>query len=381
MDAPRDFWWNNITGPHVFVTSVADALVENKMVLLKVPADLPWRHSMRGAIRAVFLDKTDSSEAVIEEIDMVDDNPENIEPGRFILNRYASTSISRGYRERSKVTIQEYIAAKKVIRNRILWVKGLTGKHAEKWIKFCRGFLQASSESGLFVLEIHGEIAISETHLLKYIDFSEYVSSYDVQLFNSLLLDGQKTYSNIWKNYISTSAALVSGTDVEISALLINIVDFRKNSVLDGIKVIAEMPEFFRRGVEGDSNHVLRHFRNNNMVELQHRMWCSQVQVLFPIIELERVKIVEKWKDNLQEALNHNSVTQYGESLKDARDIEIGSLCYMMKHRGNGGLYLLNIPEEEERRRIELLHVCRNRLAHAACCTPIQIAELLNVNK
>ena len=43
----EEFWWNNITGAHVVVSKVADALLENKMVILKVPSDLPWRHSMR----------------------------------------------------------------------------------------------------------------------------------------------------------------------------------------------------------------------------------------------------------------------------------------------------------------------------------------------
>lgn len=99
METPwEEFWWNNITGPHVVVTNVATALLENKMVVLKVPSDLPWRHSMRGAIHTAFQERTDSSEIVIEPIDIIDDNPENIEPGRFILNRFASSLVSRGYR-------------------------------------------------------------------------------------------------------------------------------------------------------------------------------------------------------------------------------------------------------------------------------------------
>lgn len=378
MDTPWDFWWNNITGPHVLVTSVANALLENMMVALKVPADLPWRHSMRGAIRSLFQDRIDSSEVVIEAIDIVDDNSDNVEPGRFILNRYASSSVGRGYREKSKVTIQEYISAKEVIKNRIIWVKGLAGGTAEKWIKFCRGFVHASVEKGLFVLEIHGKIKISGARMLKCIDFSDYVSNYDVQLFNGFVLDGLEEYSDTaWKKYISTLAALVCDTDAEISERLIGIVDFRTQSVLDGIKEIMEMPDFSRRGGESDSNHVLWHFRNDNMTELQRRVWSSQVQVLFPIIELERVQIIERWSRHIQEALDNNSVTQYGELLSNAEDVELGSLCYMMKHRGNNGFYMLYIPDEDARQRIIFLHDCRNQLAHAICCTANQVAELL----
>lgn len=377
MDAPWEFWWNNITGPHVVVDNVANVLLENKMAVVKVPSDLPWRHSMRSAICSAFHDKTDSREIVIESIDIIDDNPDNLEPGRFILNRYASSSISRGYREKSKVTIQEYISNKKVMRSRILWIKGLAGKDAEKWLKFCNGFIKASTESGLFVLEIHGNMNVSESSILKCIDFSNYVSCYDVQLFNSFILDGQKGYSDIWKNYIATLTALVCDTDAEISETMLRNLDFKNQSILDGIKEIAKMQEFSKRGKEGDTNHVLWHVRNNNTGELQHRVWCAQVQVLFPVIELERVRIIDKWRQSIQEALNNNSITQYGELLQDADDVELGSLCYMMKHRGNSGLYMIYIPDEGERKRIEFLHDCRNRLAHMICCTPRQTAELL----
>lgn len=129
-----EFWWKNITGPRVVVTKVSEALLDNHMVILSVPADIPWRHAMRGTIQTAFRDRLDISDIVIEPIDVVDDNPDNINPGRFILSRFASSTISRGYREKSKVSIQDYITAKNVIKNRIVWVKGLKGVAANQWI-------------------------------------------------------------------------------------------------------------------------------------------------------------------------------------------------------------------------------------------------------
>ena len=37
----EEFWWNNITGARTVVDRVAMALLENKMIVLKVPSDLP----------------------------------------------------------------------------------------------------------------------------------------------------------------------------------------------------------------------------------------------------------------------------------------------------------------------------------------------------
>lgn len=72
---------------------------------------------MRSAVYTVFRERSDFRDVGIEPIDSQDDNPDNFEPGRFILDRFASSVVNKGYRERSKVTIQKYIFAKNVIKN------------------------------------------------------------------------------------------------------------------------------------------------------------------------------------------------------------------------------------------------------------------------
>ena len=93
---------------------------------------------------------------------------------------------------------------------------------------------------------------------------------------------------------------------------------------------------------------------------------------------MERIALIEKWHDIIQEALDNNYVTQYNEPLRDAVDVELGSPCYMMKQRTDYGMYMVYIPDEDERDWITFLHDCRNQLAHASCCTTDQVARLLN---
>ncbi len=302
----NEFWWRNITGPHVVVAKVSEALLDNHMVVLSVPTDLPWRHSMRGTIQTAFRDRLDASDIVIELIDVVDDNPDGIDPGRFILSRFASSTISRGYREKSRFSIQDYITAKNVIKNRIIWVKGLKGVTAEHWIKFCRGFGHRPVQDGLFVLEVQGEICQVDLKPLELIDYSDYVSNYDVQLFNSFVLDDQDKYPDVWKKYIASVVASICDTDAEVSAELLETVDFLECSAIEGVKSIAGSPEYARRGTEESSKHVLWYSRNNKTAELEHRLWSAQVQVLFPIIEMERISLIEKWHDIIQDALDNN---------------------------------------------------------------------------
>ena len=369
----EEFWWNHITGAQVVVSKVTSLLLDNAMVILKVPSDLPWRHAMRGSIHAAFQQRSDFEDVVIELIDAIDDNQENLVPGRFVLQRFASSTVSRGYREKSRITVQQYIMQKDVIKNRIIWIKGLTGKTAEEWVDFCKGFAPRTVTDGLFVLEIHGNMNVTATKYIQTINYSDSVSNYDVQLFNSFVLDGEGTYSNSWKKYIAVMAALICDIDVEVSERLLRETDFRKEEPIKGIQRISKLPEFKYRGLEADSAHVLWYYQNGYISEIKHRVWAAQVQILFPIIEFERESIIRKWEALIKAALEEEETKQYGEIIKEPIDVELGTLCYMMA-RENGVLY---IPDENARRRIRFLHECRNLLAHASCCTSEQVSELL----
>lgn len=373
----EDFWWNNITGARTVVNRVSMALLENKMVMLKVPSDLPWRYAMRSAIQTSFSNRTDLREVVIEIIDEADQNPDNMEPGRFILRNYASRAVEAGYREKSRTSIQEYISDKNVIRNRIIWMKGLEKGTAAQWVRFCRGFSPRNVIDGLFVLEVHDKVTASELRSMEYIDFDDCVSSYDVQQFNSFILDEQGLYTTEWKQYISAVAAIVCGADAETSEMLLKIVDFQTETAIEGLQRICEMGEFERRGGAAFSDHPLWHLRQNNTDELLHRIWTAQIRILFPIIELERQKLIEKLGPEIEKALERDEVTQFGTILTDPKEIELGTLCFMM-NKTHGDYRMLYVPEESDRMRIRFLHNCRNKLAHMNCCTPDEIAALLN---
>lgn len=372
----EEFWWNHITGPNVVVSSVVSALLNGKMVVLKVPSDLPWRHSMRSAVHTAFSERSDCSDVVTELIDLRNENARQMQPGRFILDRFATPTISRGYREKSKVTVQDYISAKDIIKNRIVWIKGIDPDVAGEWIRFCRGFSQRSAAQGLFVLEVNENTSVTETNLLRVINFSDCVSNYDVQLFNSFVLGNQKQYSDGWKKYIAVCTAAICGVDAEISQTMLQSLDFRVESPLEGIRQIDQMPDFMRRGENG-SNHVLWHYRNGDMALLEHRLWSAQVQVLFPMIELERVELIGRYERQIREVLASGGITQYNQILQEPMDVELGTLSYLMGAKMEDGFYTLYIPSEEDRKRIRFLHTCRNQLAHASCCTPEQVEQLL----
>lgn len=372
------FWWDSITGPHTVVQQVAMSLMENKMVALKVPSDLPWRHSMRSEIQMTFNERTDVRDVIIESIDAVDDGLDTADPGQFLLQRYASPSVRAGYRAKARKTIQSYLSDWKVLRNRIIWIKGLDGETARKWFQFCREFTPRATETGLFLLEYHGDFTPPEAKHFTYIDFHQFVSLYDVQLFNSFFLDEEQQYTNIWKRYIAVTAAALCETDAEVSEQLLLHTDFHTETILEGLQHVVDSGELDKRGMEQNSRHPLWYLRNGRPDELLRRVWTAQIQVLFPVIELERRNFVEKSWDAIHESLEQYSVKQFGTVLHDPAEVELGTLCYMMNYKTATGTRMLYIPEDADRQRIHFLHSCRNKLAHMNCCTPNEISVLLD---
>jgi hypothetical protein len=108
------------------VSNVVESLLAKSTVVLEVPEDLPWRQEMRRVIERDFRDKSHLMEHIVEIIDAADEC-KGEEPGAFLLEHYSpSREIRLGYRARSKKTIQDYIKENGVLKNRVVWVKGLT---------------------------------------------------------------------------------------------------------------------------------------------------------------------------------------------------------------------------------------------------------------
>ncbi len=366
-----EFWWNNITGANMVVSRVTESLHNTNLVILCVPDDLPWRYEMRSAIEYDFRKTAASENVLVQTIDAADDC-DNQEPGKFLLDRFCkSRDIRMGYRDGSSKTIQQYLISNRVLHDSIIWVKGFLTGQAEQWIKFCKEYKSIGTAEGIFLLEIKDPLSSGDFKSLSIVRFDDWISNYDVQLLNSFILDRTKSYSINWKKYISTLAACLCESDAEVSAELISAIDFSMDDPCVGLKIIEESGGFSSRGRDTRSNHILALYRRGENDALQKRIWTAQIRVLFPIIELERIKYIESYYTEIQKVLDNEEVIQYGEALSKPMDVEIGTLHYLVKS------YKIRIPLPEDRNRIEMLRNYRNTIAHMKCLSPQEIQSLL----
>ena len=390
MSEWSEFWWTAITGPRNLCDKVSRALHNKINVCLIVPDDLPWRNEMRACIETEMHQMPDMETFYVEFIDVEDDCPNINDVGRYILERYAPREIAAGYRGREK--LQKYILDRQVLDNRVLWVKGMNASQEKFWLQFCRDYVPARDSDGRFVLEVKWTNEEYEHRNLTIIRYNDLIRRYDLTLFNSIYLNREKcAYSPIWQQYTAVMCSLLCNTDAETSQAFMEQCNFADEEPLVGMQIIAEDSMYLRRG-ESNDQHILSLVRKKNTTSIEAQIWKAQLQILFPMLEIEKVAFVERYRDQIREALaeryydfrtgHAQQICQFGDILNDPDDAELGTIYRMTKLKRNVDLaqYLLYIPDEKSRLRIELLHDLRNSLAHGECCTIDKVAEFINLH-
>lgn len=383
-----EFWWSSITGPRNLCNAVARALHNKSSVCLFVPDDLPWRYEMRACIETGMHQFPEMESFCVEFIDVEDECADITDVGRYLLERYALPAVAAGYRGRE--TMQKYMLDKQVLANRVFWIKGMNPGQERLWLQFCRDYSAINDSDGRFVLEARWSDKENERRNLTVIRYDDNVRPYDLTLFNSIYLTREKeANSPIWQQYTATMCTLLCSTDAETSQTLLERCDFTSEEPIAGLQAIVDDGMYPRRG-ESNSQHILNLIRQENTAVIDNQIWKAQLQVLFPLIEIERVSFVEKYRERLQEAISEKYydyrygysqlVYQFGDKIDSPDDVELGTIYRMtkLKRAADESQYLLYIPEEQSRSRIELLHRVRNSLAHGENCPIEQVAEFVN---
>ncbi len=375
-----EFWWKDITGPRAFVRKVTEDLLEGRIPLLYVPADLPWRHSMRNAVVDLLAERRSDLQPYVSIIDAADDCPGG-NVGEFLLGKFADSDTASAYRVRSGMTLQQYLVRQGVLSDKIIWVKGLSPENLQAWLDFCRGFESCSLTSGTFIIESSASTRSPLPGLFSVVEFVDYVTRHDVMLFNAVMLaDRELPMSRLRQDYVSVAAAYLCDFDAELSeALLLGDMRWFSTDPGEMLRELVQEEPFSRRGGSGKSPHVLFLLKEGREREVMQRLWRAQVQVLFPILEMQRVWLIEQFRGQLEELLKNEVIEQFGQRVCFPEELELGALVFLMARRSENGVRSLYVPDEFLRQAIRKLRDCRNLLAHRhQCCTPEQVEFILS---
>lgn len=389
MDADNSrLWWEKITGPSLLVRAIADELWLGQSVLLRAPDDLPWRGRMRSCVEQAL--REHDTALLVDYVDCRTDNVGEDVSG-FLLERYATPELRNGYRSSSGKSKQAYILENQILYNRIVWVKGMTVKQVRSWLSFCRDYHSKKPADGLFVIEAYGLPDDLQPAGVRRLAFQDFVSYYDALLFNNMQMSVRRVGLE-WKQYISTLASLLCGWDAELSTSLIQEADLTRESAVDALCRIAQRPCYQNRfhAEELEESHPFFLIRNGRMDEMTHKVWQAQLQTVFPLLEAERIGLVECYSTEVSEGLTmrywdfdrgvSRRLKQFGEAITQAEDAELGTLYRMSRLRKeiDKSQHLLFLPVERDRDRLTLIYRLRNAIAHSEACSVEDIAAFLD---
>ena len=383
MESPSSIWWNEVAGPcSVMDELVGCLLLDRKNVLLCVPADLPWRHEMRASIEAEFRSRSGFHDLVFDTIDVRDECPDVDDVARWLFERYADRDARSGYRDRSGPLVR-YMMEHKVLANRLLWVKGVSSDKIACWTKFCREYVPSGGvKDGMLVLESIGSGPVTHKRL-SVVSYCDWITPHDIRLFNSILLNqtAYKTYSDLWKQYITGLGATLCKGDAELSCRLLDTTDFRVEDPLDRLRLIAQEPEFSRRGASPE--HILSQVRSGEEALLSSMVWSAQLQVVFPGIELRRISFIQDHHADLATILARHEIMQGPEKCRvrvlDPMDLEVGTLSHLAS-RADYWPAGVSLFTPRETALFSCLHRLRNHLAHLECCFPQELSSMFDTN-
>lgn len=386
---PSKLWWDNITGPQNLIGSIVESLRDGTSVILLVPDDLPWRKAMRDSVEESL--RSSAPNLVISQIDCEtdcepDDNG-SIDVARFLLECYAEPEVACGYRQASGLSIQKYIASKRVLNNRVLWVKGMGPSQVRDWVGFCAKYHPDHDTDGLFVIEAYADeiknIPMGTFDVVRYDDF---ITQYDALLFNNMAVSGLSR-NTAQVQYVAALASSLCNKDVELSSDLISGYDLICTSAEKALIDLSE-DSYYHARYEAENlpkGHPFSLIKQGELKELENHVWKAQLQRILPLIEEERMSLINTRKDDIEEALDtaytsangtsKTGIYEYGERVTDPYDVEFGTLCYMMSlyRADNTEQFLVSFRVPADRDRIWLLRDMRNKIAHMDICSTDEI--------
>ena len=381
MRTPEDLWWKDIAGAAAYIEDLTDTLNGNRIPVLCSADGLPWPETMQAQVQEALRSGSGNSDLMVLPIDRHEDPA----PVEACLAGYIPRRLRDCYRGSSAQGLAVFFRREGCLRNKILWVRCPDEKDLQEWLTFFELYGPSSPETGGCVLEFTGSPRPDvRKKLARALPYADYVSRHDVQLFASLLSrqsDAGRKMPGVWKEYAAAVAARLCETDAEFAAALLEDVDFRHvQPDLEKLEALAEAHGFRREAAS--AGHITYHILNGDREEITRRIWAAQVQVLFPLIELETSDIVHRFEKEIAEALQAEKVEQYGNRITDIGDVEIGTLYYMMttRRKSDKESYLFYVREESLREKITDLHEFRNRLAHGKLCSPEEADRLMGMD-
>ena len=370
----RNFW--SLPGPESFCCTILENLVEGKNLILFLPERMP--EGLKRTVKSATAQE--APEKLFDELFQSDFDPETSPLAS--LSRLFEVEADEEWS--GEILSFETLVNSDSFKNRILWIEDTNGLNLKEWLSFLSKYERAIRnrelvERTLFCFCIFGHppesVEIKEDICLKFLMWQGYVDFFDMILYGH------------WNFPAFSEGGLRRELAVNVAAGLAlwdpEVIDRLAESLfqdtLSPYGILEEMGRergWAAKGFEPSWENGAREKRNrrfkdhsaylalvDGQKELGSRIWKGQSTCLLPLIEEQRLTIIESLKGRLQ--LPFPSC--YDHLIEEAEDLEIGHIWFQIEK----GSLQVAAPKKQQ---INKLRRLRNVLAHQ------QVAKLEDID-
>lgn len=349
-------WWNKVTNASRFLSMIVENIKEGQSVILKLPQSVPWYMTMQDMVSSDII-RAYSDRSLKYITDMGED------PGEFLFHEFCKKEKRARYRP--GIGYPDFLAQSDdiTLNQCILWINGADKEQVTKWydfIDFYNKSLGKKKHGCLFVIESREEQQLQERRGIRIVEYENVIEFYDNYLFN-MLASSQIKGDVLYKQYLAETVSIIIPDDVELSSKCI------ENGRRFLTSPLALINEIVEQEYRSDGSEFVF---NTTEKQLEERLWEAQIKVVFPLLEKHRNRLVVKYKPYIEPLLPIKAA--YGEDLKEASDVELGTMAYLIS---SGQISV----DREDDKKITILKNARNVLAHIGVLTQEEVDEILSL--
>ncbi|MDI9498776.1 MAG: hypothetical protein QM270_09895 [Bacillota bacterium] len=373
---PAQRWWTDITGPARLVEGIVGEFDRSRHVAVCSDRPFNWPEQLRRTVTERLRDL--DGNWMVEQLDASWPFADGKENGTaiedYLLNWYTVAEVRQAYDPLGTETKAQYLARCGVFRERCFWVRDPDDRELAAWLDFLRRCPPPKRQDGSVILELRpGQqrlLPASENRpqQLAVLRQENYIDYFDALLFNSAMC-AELELGDGWKRYLAVAATELCQLDVRAALDLLERMTTHGEDPLSALgcgEAAARDPA------------------------LKRRLWMAQLQVLFPLLEEERLRLIAAYEERIRGILGvpywvasrdetWPLFRQYGQELTDPHEAELGTLASMTAvHRADDHEERLLYLPRPDWQQLLLLREMRNLLAHRQLCDHGQVRRFLD---
>ena len=343
----EQIWWKQITKAKHFIDMVTDAILDNKSVILSMPAFVPWHETMYEMIAEIL-----NGENSLNRLISIDCPTGDV--GQYLLDNYCKKEKRASYRY--GMSYASFLAKSEdiVLYSSYIWVNAVSGQKLEEWSRFIAEYnknVPSHMSPAVFILEIQDSARKPKAvRGVRHISFSDTIDAYDKFTFCALASTDIAIRSSL-RPYLAEMVSTICSDDIELCAQCIRRGQAFLRNPADVLSSIID------KECHSDFSPFVMDLDKSRIDSL---IWECQIKLIFPVIEKYRSRFVSQHQKEISAALPIDNA--FGDVITSPQDVELGHLVQLV---GMGRISLTLRGYQE----LDLFRKARNDLAHL---TPLE---------